>query len=80
MIPNYDQEIEKRHHPENFEPVAECDTCKFEECDECAIYQGQIKNSLACIECGGRDKKIIQQCLKCGGAIRECCPDHQTNC
>lgn len=24
-IPNYDQEIEKRHHPENFEPIIDDD-------------------------------------------------------
>lgn len=43
MINDYDQEIEKMYHPENFEPVAECDTCQFESCEECAFYKGQTK-------------------------------------
>lgn len=84
MIPNYDQEIEKRHHPENFEPVDQCDQCQFESCDECAFYLSQVKPQRdlgpGCIECGERSRPIIGQCEKCGGAIRECCPDHQSKC
>ena len=34
----------------------------------------------ACIECGSKDKPIIKQCEKCGGAIRACCPNHEDNC
>ncbi|MBL7045378.1 MAG: hypothetical protein ISR98_02150 [Parcubacteria group bacterium] len=31
MIKNYDQEIEKMYHPENFETVEECPSCKEED-------------------------------------------------
>ncbi len=81
-IPNYDQEIEKMYHPENFEPVDECDTCRFEGCGECSFYRGQMRNDTGpgCIECGRTDKPIIKQCEKCGGAIRACCPDHEQKC
>lgn len=82
MIPNYDQEIEKMHHPENFEPVDQCDTCSLDRCDDCSFYRGQVKQNTGpgCIECGEISKPVIAQCEKCGGAIRECCPDHQSKC
>lgn len=74
MIENYDLEIEKRHHPENFEPVDECDICQFEKCDECGFSRRQ-----RCGECGEAGK-IVAQCEKCGCAVCEKCHDHQNKC
>ncbi len=53
-------------------------------CSECGrasqINSHIDSHDLPCIECGKSIEPIIRQCIKCGGAIRACCPDHENKC
>ena len=56
MIPNYDQEIEKRYHPENFElPRKNTDVC---------VYDGKTPAKEYCTICG------CGLCSFCGYTIK----------
>lgn len=33
-----------------------------------------------CGQCGSQENKIVSQCMKCGCAVCEKCPDHESKC
>ena len=77
MIANYDEQIEKHCHPENFEPVGDCETCEFESCDNCVFYRRQVKGKvkkIICPACGVLNyynaKTQTISCQECGGLLK----------